>query len=287
VKRILQTALFLAVIITLQVGAVAHAQQEPAEAFHFETELTITNSGETVMRYARVFMPLITPMTHYGEIISETYSQQPEDITATENGQRTAAFYLEDLAPGQRVQLTISYEIASPSELPSMADHTACDNSGTQAPEIVATARRLTGHLNTGEERIAALIHFTHQHITYDKDSPWRHGDALTALHQAEGVCEDYASLLVALARAAGIESRIVYGYRRSPRSGAWERHAWTEYRLEDEDWKPADPTIHSGPGLNESAVYIAQWYEDEPTRIRFSGGKPAASLKENIAEIR
>ncbi len=285
-KRILRTALLLAVILSLQFGAVAHAQPS-TDLFRFETCLAIINLGETVMQYARVFVPLITQTTHYGEVTNETYSITPEEITEGEDGQRMGTFYIDPLAPGQQVNLTIAYEIAPPSELPSTADQTASVSSATQAPEIVITARRLTGHLSTDEERIAALIRFTHHHIRYDKDSPWRHTDALTTLHRAEGVCEDYASLLVALAGAAGIESRVVYGYRRSPASGAWVRHAWVQYRLEDEDWESVDPTIHSGFGLNPDAVYLAQWYEDRPTRIRFAGGRIAASMSETITQIR
>ena len=285
-KKIFQTALLLAVILSLQFGAVVHAQQS-TDVLRFETSLTIVNQGETVMQYARVFVPLITQMTRYGEVTNETYNITPEEITEGEDGQRMGTFYINPLAPGQQANLTITYEITSALESPSMTNQTVSDNSVIQPPEIVATARRLTGHLNTDEEKIAALIRFTHHHIRYDLDSPWRHTDALTTLYRAEGVCEDYASLLVALAGASGIESRIVYGYYRSPASGDWIRHAWVQYRLEDENWESVDPTIHSGFGLNPDAVYLAQWYEDQPTRIRFAGGRLAASMSESITRIR
>jgi transglutaminase-like putative cysteine protease len=76
---------------------------------------------------------------------------------------------------------------------------------------------------------------WTHDAMTY------RHGvtdvatTAATALTGGEGVCQDYAHVMLALCRAAGLGARYVSGHL----VGEGGSHAWVEVVVSD----PADPS--------------------------------------------
>ena len=61
------------------------------------------------------------------------------------------------------------------------------------------------------------------------------------------GVCQDYAHLLLALARAVGLPARYVCGYvfdaKRGDVIGSHASHAWCEFWLPGYGWLGVDPT--------------------------------------------
>ncbi len=67
-----------------------------------------------------------------------------------------------------------------------------------------------------------------------------RHG-AVWALQNGVGDCSEYTDLSIALARAAGIPARAMYGWGYSEDNMAG--HAWLEFYLPNVGWQPADPT--------------------------------------------
>lgn len=64
------------------------------------------------------------------------------------------------------------------------------------------------------------------------------------ALRTRQGDASDRAILLVALARAAGVEARPVAGI--VAQAGGWGRHAWAEVKLGG--WVPVDPSFGTFP---------------------------------------
>jgi hypothetical protein len=66
------------------------------------------------------------------------------------------------------------------------------------------------------------------------------------------GTCMSYSVLLAALARSAGIPSRVVIGYVYT--SGIWGGHAWVEVMV-GERWVPLDGAI-PGPGPTDAARF-------------------------------
>lgn len=71
-------------------------------------------------------------------------------------------------------------------------------------------------------------------------------GEPLTTLTQAKGggKCADISSVFVAVARAAGVPARDVFGLRGSGKSGEMtgDFHCWTEFYLPGTGWVMADP---------------------------------------------
>lgn len=65
---------------------------------------------------------------------------------------------------------------------------------------------------------------------------------ALDVLQTREGDCNEHAVLFTALARAAGIPTRIAVGIVWSDESMAFGYHAWAEVYVGE--WIPMDPTF-------------------------------------------
>lgn len=71
-------------------------------------------------------------------------------------------------------------------------------------------------------------------------------------VRNARGTCTEYAVLLAAMLRAAGIPSRVLMGYVYL--NGAWGGHAWVEARL-DGSWFGLDAAVN-GPCLADAARF-------------------------------
>ncbi|HEX5758903.1 MAG TPA: transglutaminase-like domain-containing protein, partial [Thermoanaerobaculia bacterium] len=119
-------------------------------------------------------------------------------------------------------------------------------------PEIVALAREIAGAEPDAYRAALALTRWTAEHMTMDAGIVMAPASEL--VRERKGTCMGYATLLAALARAAGIPSRIVMGYVYY--GGIWGGHAWTEMWL-DERWLPFDAAVYA-PGLASAARLAA-----------------------------
>ncbi len=104
-----------------------------------------------------------------------------------------------------------------------------------------------------------------------------------TVLEARGGVCQDFAHVTLAIARAFGIPCRYVSGYfappRGQPRGGNLTSHAWIEAWLPGVEWMALDPTHDMVAGARHIAVAVGRDYGDAaPTRGVFRGG-PAGTL--------
>ena len=83
-----------------------------------------------------------------------------------------------------------------------------------------------------------ALSDTIHHYLTYTPGSTQMETTAAQAFLQRQGVCQDYAHLLIALSRHLGIPARYVNGFMQ----GTGVTHAWVEL-LEGNRWLGIDPT--------------------------------------------
>ncbi len=105
------------------------------------------------------------------------------------------------------------------------------------------------------------------------------------AMHRA-GVCQDYAHLMLALARCQGIPSRYVSGYlyAGSDQSlrGDQATHAWVECLLPDGTWLGVDPTngmltndhyirVHTGVDYSEALPSKGTYVGPKTTSLEVS----------------
>jgi transglutaminase-like putative cysteine protease len=78
---------------------------------------------------------------------------------------------------------------------------------------------------------------------------------ALDLLHSGQGECGDYAALLVALCRAAGIPARSVVGFWAN-RGQANAPHVWAEFFLPGIGWIPVDPSVGDSGWLAQERCF-------------------------------
>ncbi len=129
-----------------------------------------------------------------------------------------------------------------------------------------------------------AAVEWVHSHVSYVPGTTGVHTSAAEVLSGGKGVCQDFAHLTLALARAMGIPGRYCSGYLHpNPDAGighpvAGQSHAWVE--LWCGGWQGFDPTI--GWPIGERHVLVARgrdYHDVSPLKGVFHGG-PTASLE-------
>ena len=100
-------------------------------------------------------------------------------------------------------------------------------------------------------------------------------------LSSGRGVCQDYAHVMIAVARSWGVPARYVSGYlyvSGSPDGRAWSNatHAWVECLLPELGWVGFDPTNRSLADERHVRIATGRDYLDiSPTRgVRQGGGE-------------
>ncbi|MHA6334627.1 transglutaminase-like domain-containing protein [Qipengyuania sp. CAU 1752] len=102
----------------------------------------------------------------------------------------------------------------------------------------------------TGGARIAAIRDWIAEHLSYVPGASGPHTTARDSFVARRGVCRDYAHVMIALTRAAGIPARYASCY--APDVEPQDFHAVAEVFLGD-SWVLVDPTGMSQP--HETAV--------------------------------
>ena len=98
-------------------------------------------------------------------------------------------------------------------------------------------------------------------------------------LETGHGVCQDYAHVMIAIARSWGIPTRYVSGYLHVTGNGEQQvpatlSHAWVECRLLGLGWVGFDPTNHTLADQRHVRLAVGRDYQDvTPTRGVFHGG--------------
>ncbi len=124
------------------------------------------------------------------------------------------------------------------------------------------------------------LSHTLHDCLQYIPGSTTAESPVEHIIETGRGVCQDYAHLMIAIARSWDIPARYVSGYLNpTDLSGASApsnaTHAWVECRLPELGWVGFDPTNQSFAGEG-GKVHIAvgrDYHDVSPTRGVLQGG--------------
>ena len=112
----------------------------------------------------------------------------------------------------------------------------------SKAPGIIAKAKEITKGARNRRERIERLV--THVSTGLKKEYRAALSNAVDVLKEPAGDCTEHAVYFVALARAAGIPSRVVVGLTyTSMGEGGFGGHAWAEVHYRG-GWHQVDPTF-------------------------------------------
>lgn len=168
--------------------------------------------------------------------------------------------------------LTVSYRVEARA-LPQHADALASPGAalpglgdapylGIASPEIRQQARSLTDGGPDRAEAARRIRAWVKQHMLRPSNVGTPRA-AAEIMRSRDGVCRDYATLFAAVARAAGLPTRVCAGIVSF--NNAFYYHAWVECQLTegDDGWYPLDPTMDTD--------FV------DATHVKFTQGDPVA----------
>lgn len=303
----LLTILLLAVFFLQSIPVEAESLLNNHESTYYilESHVKIENNSSTGANRLKLEVPIMAKINSpYQEIIAEEFSLEPIVINELDKRNRTAVFNISNIKQGSEITITAKYliKISDANWLNSTndidLDHLKTYLSPetkieSNAPEIKAIAQDIINQVgNEDKAAIArAAFDYTRQTLKYNMSVPSVNQGALSALKNGAGSCVEFASLFVAISRAAGVPARIVNGFadKTAPLSKANLiadldcRHQWAEFFLEGKGWIPVDPTLsnrhNSLFGKLPAGYYVAQNYGDHPIKGSYRGGNLSISF--------
>jgi transglutaminase-like putative cysteine protease len=139
--------------------------------------------------------------------------------------------------------------------------------------ELRDVARQLAAETSSAEDLADRLNSYVYRSMRYRSGSTTVETGAADAFALRQGVCQDFAHILLALCRENGLPARYVSGHL----LGEGAMHAWVEVLLPDLDRPgrtiavPFDPTHGIRAGFNYVTVAIGRDYRDvAPTSGQF-----------------
>jgi transglutaminase-like putative cysteine protease len=125
-------------------------------------------------------------------------------------------------------------------------------------PAVAELAGAYAAESGTTIARLHGLAGRLYQTLTFDTQATAVGTTAEEALAAGHGVCQDFAHIFIAAARAAGTPARYVSGhlFRRDGAHFQEAGHAWAEAWVEDLGWVAFDPM--NGISTDDAYVRIA-----------------------------
>ncbi|MCP3955454.1 MAG: transglutaminase domain-containing protein, partial [Desulfobacterales bacterium] len=154
--------------------------------------------------------------------------------------------------------------------------------------EIKVLAEKITAGETTVLGKAKAIYDWTCDNTYRDpKVRGCGFGDVYRLLQEPGGKCADISSIYVALARAAGVPTREVFGIRQGRTTAAaditkWQ-HCWAEFYLPGYGWVPVDPADVTKMMFKEGLTLDdpkTEYYRDyfwggvDPYRIKLGEGR-------------
>jgi transglutaminase-like putative cysteine protease len=158
------------------------------------------------------------------------------------------------------------------------------------SPELEDLAKEIGASERNGRSPLAFLQDIAaavHSSFSYVKKSTAVNSPIEHALRSRQGVCQDFAHIMIALVRNARIPCRYVSGYlyhggeNGHPSDGA--THAWVEALLPGVGWTGFDPTINQLAGEKHIRTAIGRDYADVPPTMGVMKGKADTQLQVRV----
>lgn len=149
-------------------------------------------------------------------------------------------------------------------------------------PELEALSKQQMPSSASFADSIMGMCSYIFKNFTYMPGVTEVRTPLMEVLQKRQGVCQDFAHLMIALIRCAGLPARYVSGYiETEPVSdtnimvGATASHAWVEVYLPSGLWVGIDPTNNILEGERHVQIGIGRDYHDvAPLRGVFKGAK-------------
>ena len=216
-------------------------------------DISIAISGEATLSSAGDLIAnlYISPLeTDTQEILSfEKWADPKASITAKEdstefkwNNAEKASFGITADVRTQVIFPSLT-KVAFPPKITENLEYTKASEHVDLTPEIIAKANELVAGKTDALDALFAIGNFVNELVVYDKSYIGKVEKASWVLQNQKGVCQEYATLFIALVRAIGIPARYVTGVAYSNIEKGFGNHAWAEVWLPELGWIPFDPT--------------------------------------------
>ena len=166
-------------------------------------------------------------------------------------------------------EVSVERHAAEPNRLPDgwLAEGYLLEPSALTAADdrILKAAESLASSAEWGLPLADRINDWVYQSLTYQHGVTGVRTTASEALALGSGVCQDYAHVMLAMARACGLPSRYVSGHL----LGEGGSHAWVEVVLPTNDGtgdaiaSTFDPTHAGRGGLNYVTIAVGSDYSD------------------------
>ena len=218
-------------------------------AVHYNTSYRYSETARRVIQLLRV-----TPLTFDGQIVHDWRIDVDVDARLREGrdgfGNVTHMLYVDQPTRGLKVSVNgrVTTENRSglvaghPHELPPLVFMRS-----TPLTEADDALREFAAGIGGSDplERLHNLNAAIFERLGFDTDTTEPDTSAAHAFQVGHGVCQDFAHIFIAAARAIGLPARYVSGhlFRRDGEHLQEAAHAWVEGYAEDLGWVAFDPT--------------------------------------------
>jgi len=159
------------------------------------------------------------------------------------------------------------------------------------SPELEELAKEIGARERDGRSPLAFLQDLAagvHRTFSYVKRSTAVRSPIEHALRSRQGVCQDFAHIMIALVRNAKIPCRYVSGYLYHSKENAHPSvdsatHAWVEALLPGVGWVGFDPTINCLAGERHIRTAIGRDYASVPPTMGVMKGKADTQLQVRV----
>jgi len=249
----------------------------------------------TVKDLASVYLPVYYPARAVDIEKDWRYDGNSQTIFSSRaNTQDVESYQLESvgLAP------TAGQLRAAPSSIDSPAQAYVSASRGVP-DSVLELVADLTAEARTAYDEVLAIQqYFRSPEFTYSTSTqPGTSGnDLVDFLANKQGYCEQYASAMAIMVRAAGIPARVAIGFTKGERKdGYWSittknAHSWPEVYFSGIGWLPFEPTPLATGGAAITPAYAdpnqagdtgatRPDVDGSPTDTAASGGEPGSQL--------
>ena len=159
------------------------------------------------------------------------------------------------------------------------------------SPELVEFARELQVDRRHADDPMTLLRRLNaelYEKFSYVKQSTTVDSPIEDALRSKQGVCQDFAHIMISLLRDIRIPARYVSGYlyhgsNNEDRSSDGATHAWVEALIPGLGWVGFDPTNNLLVGERHIRTAIGRDYADVPPTLGTMKGKAVTELQVRV----
>lgn len=253
--------------------------------FIVQEQMVLVNEGSGEPSKQNLWIALIGDVPPYQDVLDMVITPENYSVVTDEYGNQFAEFDFSEMPAGSQIQVQIDYHISVNSlsydlsqcqgELPNFFTtselHVESNN-----PQIIDLAGELSEGKKSACEQVRAFYDHIGNKLVYSYNG--KNWGAQAALGEMGADCTEYASLMMALSRAAGIPARYIEGLYTSAEEGqpmARMEHAWLEVYLPGIGWTPMDPT------LGRSSITREDYYAAmPPNHIIVTRGRSPSTLR-------